>query len=404
MTLFSRILCIFLLISIPLSNKKSNEIIKERKNTQNELKKLNNQIKKITTQKQKLTKNQISTTNMLIMIEKKISLTEKLIRSYDREEKIMNKNIEEISRNIKANDNTLKKLKLDLASMINHIYKNGRNNIITTIIESDDWSEFIYKTKYLTAISKIEKEKKRTIINTQTMLSKDKLSLEKSLDKKLSLKKKKLIEKNNLANDKKKKNVFLKKIEKEKESLDKELKEKSLLAKGMEKIIVKLLKDEKAAIRREQSLAKKRSQKNKKISGNFSKMKGKLQWPVNNPRVISNFGKNKTSLGTVIDNAGIDITTNKNNQVVSVLDGMVSMVTFIRGFGNIVIIDHGDKFSTVYAMVENIQVSENEYVNEGSIIARVSTYEKNPKKGILHFEVWGNQKKLNPKRWLKKRK
>ena len=165
-----------------------------------------------------------------------------------------------------------------------------------------------------------------------------------------------------------------------------------------------LLKDEKSAIKREQSLAKKRAQKNKNISGNFSKMKGKLDWPVKNPRVINTFGKNKTPLGTVIENAGIDITTNKNNQVVAVLDGVVSMVTFIRGFGNIIIIDHGDKFSTVYAMVESIQVTENEYVNEGNVIAKVSTYEKNRKKGILHFEVWGNQKKLNPQSWLKKRK
>lgn len=404
MTLFTRALFIFLIISIPLSNKKSNEIIKERKSTQNELKKLNNQIKRISTQKQKLTENQINTTSMLIMIEKKILLTEKLIRSYDREEKIINKNIDVISRNIEANDNTIKKLKSDLSSMINHVYKNGQNNIITNIIESNDWNEFIYKTKYLMTISKVEKNKKRAIINTQTKLNKDKIDLEKSLNKKLTLKKKKLIEKNNLANDKKKKNVFLKKLEKEKKSLDKELKEKSLLAKGMEKVIVKLLKDEKSALKREQSLAKKRSQKNKKISGNFSKMKGKLKWPVSNPRVISKFGKNKTPLGAIIDNAGIDITTNKNNQVVSVLDGVVSMVTFIRGFGNIIIIDHGDKFSTVYAMVESIQVSENEYVNEGSIIAKVSTYDKNTSKGILHFEVWGNQKKMNPQKWLKKRK
>ena len=405
MSLNLRSLFIFITIStILLSNKQSNEIIKERKNTQNELKKINNQIKQISNLKQKVTENQISTTNMLIMIEKKISLTEKLIRSYEREEKIINKNIKEISKNINLNDNTLNKLKDDLSLMINHIYKMGKNNLITTIFESDNWNQFIYKAKYLASISKVEKDKKRAIINTQTQLNKNKLDLEKSLDKKLILKKKKLIEKNNLANNKKKKNVFLEKLEKEKITLDKKLKEKSILADQMEKIIVKLLNDEKAAIRREQSLAKKRSQKNKNISGNFSKMKGKLNWPVNNSRVINKFGKNKTTLGAVIDNAGIDILTTKNNQVFAVLDGVVSMITFIRGFGNIIIIDHGDKFSTVYAMVENIQVSENEYVNEGSIIARVSTYEKNSKRGILHFEVWGNQKKLNPESWLKRKK
>ena len=86
----------------------------------------------------------------------------------------------------------------------------------------------------------------------------------------------------------------------------------------------------------------------------------------------------------------------------SVLDGVVSTITYIRGHGNIVIIDHGGGFSTVYAHIEKIKVSENEYVQMGNSIATVAV----PAAGSiakLHFEVWGNQEKLNPEKWLASR-
>ena len=65
----------------------------------------------------------------------------------------------------------------------------------------------------------------------------------------------------------------------------------------------------------------------------------------------------------------------------------------------IIIIDHGGGFSTVYAQIDNIMVHENEYVQKGDTIATVvKTKNGDPEK--LHFEVWGNQQKLNPQIWL----
>ena len=68
----------------------------------------------------------------------------------------------------------------------------------------------------------------------------------------------------------------------------------------------------------------------------------------------------------------------------------------------IVIIDHWGGFSTVYAHIEKIIVSENEYIQMGNSIAVVAA----PVAGStakLHFEVWGHQEKLNPQKWLASR-
>ena len=83
-------------------------------------------------------------------------------------------------------------------------------------------------------------------------------------------------------------------------------------------------------------------------------MIGKLSWPVEG-RIISKFGIIRNpDTGTVTENVGIDIQAASGTRVKSVLDGVVSTITYIRGHGNIVIIDHGGGFSTVYAHIEKI--------------------------------------------------
>ena len=91
--------------------------------------------------------------------------------------------------------------------------------------------------------------------------------------------------------------------------------------------------------------------------GNFKQMKGKLIWPING-EIVSKFGKTvNKELNTVTQNVGVSIQTNSDNKVISVMDGVVSKIAYIRGFGNLAIINHGDKYSTVYANINNIRIS-----------------------------------------------
>ena len=151
--------------------------------------------------------------------------------------------------------------------------------------------------------------------------------------------------------------------------------------------------------KREEELARIRAEQNRATTGNFAVMKGRLNWPIEG-KLIGRFGTTKNpNSGVLTENVGINIGAKSGTPVKSVLDGVVSTITYIRGHGNIIIIDHGGGFSTVYAQIENINVHENDYVQMGNAIASVaSPEENNPAK--LHFEVWGNQEKLNPEHWL----
>ena len=132
----------------------------------------------------------------------------------------------------------------------------------------------------------------------------------------------------------------------------------------------------------------------KSIKRDIRNFKGKLNWPVKG-KVVKAFGPQwNPRLNTTLDNPGIDISSKATLPVQSVFDGYVSTITFISGYGTTVIIDHNNSYYTVFTHLENLLIAENMNVQEGQNIGYVSD------NNIIHFEIWGNNKKLNPEKWL----
>ena len=82
------------------------------------------------------------------------------------------------------------------------------------------------------------------------------------------------------------------------------------------------------------------------------------------------------------------------------MDGVVSATAFMPLQGNIIIIDHGNGFNTVYAHVKEVKIKNNQYIQAGNIIAEAITDGDNLSK--IHFEIWHNKEVQNPEHWLKK--
>jgi murein DD-endopeptidase MepM/ murein hydrolase activator NlpD len=85
----------------------------------------------------------------------------------------------------------------------------------------------------------------------------------------------------------------------------------------------------------------------------------------------------------------------------AVADGEVATISFIPGFGNVLILNHYSGFRTVYAHLSEINVSESEKVKEGDVIGRSG---ESVEGSQLHFEIWKEKDKLNPESWLAKRR
>ena len=395
----STLFCVLLLFTVSFAERSSLDIQKDIDAKKDKISTLRQEIEDVEKGIIKKTQEAISTTEILIDLENKISLTEKLIRSLNREERFVASMIHDTQERIKRKEAYLDGLKEKLTLRLQHLYKHGKSSFLKTVISADNWNEAIYRIKYLDILTKHELELREELQSALIELDIEAQKLKRELKKKRSIRSDKEIENSRLETDKKRRKKYLNKVNNQKSTLENELKQKQRMIAEIENIINKLFNDKTSMKIREDELARIRAMQNRATSGNFAKMKGKLPWPVQG-KIISRFGNQKNrKLNTITENVGIEIQAAVGTPVVTVLDGVISTITYIRGHGNIIIVDHGGGFSTVYAQVENIQVNENEYIQAGDRLAKIASIGKS-KNGKLHFEVWGNQQKLNPEHWL----
>ncbi|MFH2092580.1 MAG: peptidoglycan DD-metalloendopeptidase family protein [Pseudomonadota bacterium] len=133
----------------------------------------------------------------------------------------------------------------------------------------------------------------------------------------------------------------------------------------------------------------------------FSNYKGRLKVPVQG-KIISMFGPS----GAGDDNSftfqkGIDIKVERGEPVKSVFKGEIMFAQWLKGYGNLLIVNHGDNYYTLYAHVEEIFKQKGETVEAGEVIATAG--DTGSIKGMcLHFEVRHHGKPLNPLQWIEK--
>ena len=394
-----KILCAFLLISVSFAERSSSDIQKDIDAKKDKISTLRKEIEDVEKGIIKKTQEAISTTEILIDLENKITLTEKLIRSLAREERFVASMIYDTQERIRRKKAYLTGLKEKLTLRLQHIYKHGKSSFLKTIISADNWNEAIYRIKYLDILTKHELELRQELQDALTELDVEEKKLARELTKNRRISSDKEIENSRLETDKKRRKKYLNKVNNQKSTLEDNLKQKHRMIAEIESLINKLFNDKSSMKKREDELVRIRAMQNRATSGNFAKMKGKLPWPVQG-KIISRFGNQKNrKLNTITENVGIEIQAAVGTPVITVLDGVISIITYIRGHGNIIIVDHGGGFSTVYAQIENIQVNENEYIQAGDRLAKIAS-NGTSRNGKLHFEVWGNQQKLNPEHWL----
>ena len=398
------ILSILLIINISFGDKTSTEIQDDINSRNNELETLKNEINRYEVLINEKSKEEKLNNEVITQINKKIELTEKLIKRLTDEENYLSKQIYKTKENIEKQEQELFVLKNQLKNRLRYLYKYGKSNLLKQITQTNDWNKRIYRTKYLEILNEYENQIKIKIKNNLNDLMIKKEQLEKEQQNKKNL----IIEKNkkfdSLENDKKLKSSYLLKIKNQKDKLEQDLISKKEMIEKIEKIIKKLYSDKKETKKREQELARIRANKNKSTSGNFAKMKGKLTWPVNG-KIIGKFGIHKNQeLNIYTENLGIDIQTAANEKVYSVLDGVILTITNIRDYGDIIILDHGAGYYTVYSNLKNIIVYEGQYVDTYTHLAEVAqgTNSNYSNKNIFNFQVWLNQGKLDPEEWIEK--
>jgi len=116
----------------------------------------------------------------------------------------------------------------------------------------------------------------------------------------------------------------------------------------------------------------------------------RFKWPTAGRRIVEAYGeRTNPRTGTVTVNPGINIAARAGTAVTASERGTVSLVSWLPGYGTIVIVGHRDGYRTVYGNLSSANVSRGTKVKMGQRIGSVGDE-------FLHFEVWRDQTRLDP--------
>jgi len=140
----------------------------------------------------------------------------------------------------------------------------------------------------------------------------------------------------------------------------------------------------------------------KKISPkSFTSLKGLLNMPVKGS-ITCFFGPYKNEkFGVVNFCSGVVIKADRGEPIRAVYDGRILYASWFKGYGNMVIIDHGESYYTVYAHAEELFASKGAVIEKGEVVATVGDTGSLSGPG-LHFEVRYHGRPVDPLKWMKK--
>lgn len=129
-------------------------------------------------------------------------------------------------------------------------------------------------------------------------------------------------------------------------------------------------------------------------------VQGALGWPVSG-KILETFGKQKDpKFATVTFSNGVKISAEPGAEVRAVFPGTVLFSQWFKGYGNLIIVDHGNRVVTLYGNLKSPSVTPGDRVNAGQAIAGVGESE-DAQLGYLYFEIRQDNKPEDPQKWLR---
>jgi len=129
--------------------------------------------------------------------------------------------------------------------------------------------------------------------------------------------------------------------------------------------------------------------------GNFAALRGKLNLPVRGD-VTNRFGAAREDTG--VSWKGLFIKSSEGSDVKSVASGRVVFADWMRGFGNLLIIDHGDGYMSLYGNNQALLRKVGDTVKGGDTVASVGNSGGNESSG-LYYELRKQSRPFDPLSW-----
>ena len=350
-----------------------------------EYKKIQKEIKSHKEKLEKVKKRESSILNDLEMTNRQLSRVEFELRKYRKRLIETESNISKVENEISLNKSNIERQREWIKRRLRAMQKYGRtSDTVMLFLSADDISQVMRVGKFLQYITVYE----------HRMLNAYREDLED-----LNEKEKQLVKlKTELMNNRER-------VEAEEASIAKTKKEKEMLFASVrreESSYKNMLKELKDASKKLLDVIRESEKSDTFSAKGFSKLKGNLPWPVNGKVAIPYGSQKDPQFNTPIFRSGAYIQSNDNSFARAVYNGKVVFAEWFKGYGQLVIVNHGEGYHTLYGSLSEIFAKVGDIIKREQVVGRVGN------SGILnvpglYFELRYKGKPLDPLQWLKKR-
>ena len=268
------------------------------------------------------------------------------------------------------------------------IYKFGKLSFFEFMLRAKDINVFLSESKNLSLLAQYQEKIISEYLVTYSSLKKAEEQLEIKTQETSQLIEKARAKKRELDKEENKNRALIRNIEKSKDTYLQAIQEREERDRQLRKIMDKIVKEE--------------------IIFPFPfiplyEKKGKLPWPIQG-KVVTTYGvKRHQKFNTKTKSNGIEIAPSKNDEVIkAVHSGRVAFADYFQGYGNLIILDHGLAYYTLYGHCSEFLVEKGGLVNAEQPIATAGDF--GSLKGVtLYFEIRFKTLSDNPLEWLQKR-
>ncbi|MFH1943920.1 MAG: peptidoglycan DD-metalloendopeptidase family protein [bacterium] len=315
--------------------------------------------------------------------ERKIGLQRKLLRELEIQKKAKERTISVLKDSLRMTEQSYNKTRAWVARRIIAMYKRGQISDWEAILTRTSLSQAFVMLEYQRRISENDRRNLRLLEEKKDVLQDQNFRLEKELKENGQLIRASTDEAAVLEGQQGTQNSLLKNVRQDKAAIQKQLEEKRIAMRAIEERMNREAR--RAGETREGEAATR-----------FATLKGKLDWPVKGT-VVSKYG---SKIGTMYANLGIDIKAIDREAVRAVCEGKVDWIMWYRGLGNVVVLDHGGGYETLYAYLDVVLVEQGEVIAAGEVIGHVGDGES-LHRAVLNFQIWLGRERYDPETWLR---
>ncbi|MBI1821602.1 MAG: peptidoglycan DD-metalloendopeptidase family protein [Nitrospirae bacterium] len=350
----------------------------------NELEKLQREL----LEKRKIEKKNKKLENSILSefenIDKKWSNGKKELRHYERNIKNKDQEINSLNQQIENLKKRIEEKKIIINARLRRIYKEDKMGDLLILTTGKNYQDFTTRVHAMVGISKRDVTALNEYEDGMRLLKEKEGQVEGKRKELVEIKKEAAGKIELLENEKINKKLLLAKVRTEKELTRQAIRE-------LEESTLKV-----------QELMRKLELNPSNRSGFFAE-KGRLPWP-NRGEVVGNFGRNKhPKFDFYVMKKGWEIKPTEEDYIRAIYDGVVVYADWFKGYGLLMIIDHGEGYYSLYAHASKLMVGVGDKVKQNHVIGEIGETGYSMDRN-LYFEIRQGEKAVDPSLWLTRKK